>query len=241
MTDSKFILNNQLLSSLSAFAYQRLLPYLEETSLTSGQVVHQSYETITDVYFPQTAIFSLIVTMSDRSTAEISLVGKEGMVGLPTVFGDDLLSTDTIVQIPGKALKLSTKVMRNKFQQDRELQSLLLTYAQVYTAHVSQIAACSSLHNIEQRLARSLLLVHDYTQQEILQLTQKSLSLMLGVRRASVTEAAIALQKQQIIRYSRGKIEILNRSQLENITCECYCKIYSEYKRLLRANLSKQI
>lgn len=233
MSDSQFILTNQLLLGLSAFAYQRLLPYLEETSLTSGQIVHQSYQTITEVYFPQTAIFSLIVTMSDNSTAEISLVGNEGMIGLPIVFGNDLLSTDTVVQISGKALKLSTKIIRKEFQKGQELRALLLIYAQAYTAHVSQIAACSSLHNIEQRLARSLLLVHDYIRQETLQLTQKSLSLMLGVRRASITEAAISLQKQEIIRYSRGKIKILNRSQLEAIACECYGKINSEYKRLL--------
>ena len=237
MSDSKFILNNQLLSSLSDSAFQRLLPYLEQISLTAGQVVHQSYKTITDVYFPQTAVFSLIVTMSDKSTAEISLVGQEGMVGLPAIFSDDLLNTDTVVLMPGKALKLGVKVIRNEFQQDRELQSLLLTYAQAYTAHISQIAACSSLHNIEQRLARTLLLIHDYTQQQTLQLTQKSLSLMLGVRRASITEAAISLQKQQIIQYSRGKIKILDRSSLFAIACECYRRIDSEYKRLLWAKL----
>ena len=232
MTELNTVLNNQLLSTLLVSTYQRLLPHLEQVYLASGQVVHQPNETITEIYFPQSAVFSLVVVMSDRATSEISLVGNEGVVSLPAILGSDFLATSSVVQVSGTALKLSVEIVRQEFQRGEELQSLMLLYTRRYLAHVSQIAACSSLHNIEQRLARSLLLAHDRIQQDTLPLTQKSLSLMLGVRRASVTETAISLQKQNIIRYSRGKIKIIDRLALEAIACECYSKISSQYQSL---------
>jgi CRP-like cAMP-binding protein len=221
--------------------YQRLSPHLEEISLTSGQVVHQSCETITEVYFPQSAIFSSIIVMSDESTTEICSVSNEGMVGLAAILGNNSLTTNSVVQISGTALKLSADVIRKEFQKGEELQLQLLLYTQAYLAHISQIAACSSLHNIEQRLARLLLLIHDCLQQDTLPLTQKYISLMLKVRRASITDIAISFQSQKIIQYSRGKIIILNRFKLEAIACECYSKIKCEYERLPKSKLISKI
>ena len=236
MFDSDLIVNNQLLSALYVSTYQRLLPHIEPISLTSGRIVHQSYETIRDVYFPQSAIFSLVLKISDsdRSASEIALVGNEGMVGLAAVLGGESNNTSSIVQIPGTALKLSKEIVRQEFNRGEELQQLLLLYTQARLAHVSQIAACGSLHNVEQRFARLLLLAFDCVQQETIPLTQKYISSMLGVRRASVTETAISLQKQDIIRYKRGKIILLDRSKLEAVTCQCYFEIGLEYQRLLR-------
>ena len=238
MSQLDLVLNNQLLSTLLVSTYQRLLPHLEQVNLSSGEVVHQPNETITDIYFPQSAIFSLVVVMSDRVTSEISLVGNEGVVSLPAILGSDFFTTRSVVQVSGTALKLSADIVRQEFHRGEELQWSVLLYTRTYLAHVSQIAACSSLHNIEQRLARSLLLANDCIGQDILPLTQKSLSLMLGVRRASVTETAISLQKRNIIQYSRGRIKIINRPALEAIACECYSKIRSQYEYLSNTKLS---
>ena len=238
MSQIDLVLNNQLLSTLLVSTYQRLLPHLEQVSLSSGEVVHHPNETITEVYFPQSAIFSLVVVMSDRATSEISLVGNEGVVSLSAILGNDSSVTSSVVQVSGTALKLSADIVRKEFQRGEELQWSVLLYTRTYLAHISQIAACSSLHNIEQRLARSLLLARDCVGQDTLPLTQKSLSLMLGVRRASVTETAISLQKQNIIQYSRGKIKIINRPALEAIACECYSKIRSQYEYLSNTKLS---
>lgn len=237
MSEFNLVLNNQLLSTLLVSTCQRLLPHLEQVNLSSGEVVHPPNETITEIYFPQTAIFSLVMVMSDRATSEICLVGNEGVVSLPAILGSDSSSASSIVQVSGTALKLSADIVRQEFQRGEELQWSILLYAKTYLSHISQIAACSSLHNIEQRLARSLLLADDFIQQDTLPLTQKSLSSMLGVRRASVTETAISLQKQKIIQYSRGKIKILNRPGLEAIACECYSKIRLEYEYLSNTKL----
>lgn len=236
MSDFDIAPENQLLSTLFTSSYNRLSPYIEEIQLTSGQKVHKSGEIVTEIYFPQTAIFSLVRQLSDGSSSQISLIGNEGLVGLPAILSDSSTTTDSVVQIPGTALKMPLEIINQEFLRGEELHSLLLLYTKTYIAHISHIAACNSIHNIEHRMARFLLSVQDCLQQEILPLTQKSISLMLGVRRASVTEIAILLlQKQQIIQYSRGKITILNRPQLEAHTCECYSKIKSEYVSLLRA------
>lgn len=236
MSDFDIAPENQLLSTLLTSAYKRLSPYLEEIRLTSGQVVHKSGETVTEIYFPQTAIFSLVMGMSGGAYSQISLIGNEGLVGLSAILSGSFSTTDSVVQISGTALKIPLEIINREFLRGEELQTLLLLYTKTYLAHVSQIAACNSIHNIEHRMARFLLSVQDCLQQEILPLTQKSISSMLGVRRASVTETAILLQKQHIIQYSRGKITILNRPQLEAIACECYSKIKSEYSSLIEAS-----
>lgn len=223
---------NQLLTYLLAATNQRLAPFLEEVSLNSGQILHKSGQNIAEIYFPQSAIFSVSIQMSDSSTVQVVLVGNQGLVGLPAILDGNTFNTISVVQIAGTAWKISAEVIRQEFQRNQELQRLLLLYTKTYIAHLSQVAACNSLHNIEHRLARLLLMVQDTLNQQTMPLTQKSISSMLSVRRASITETAIVLQKQQIIQYSRGKIAILDRPKLEAISCECYTRIKSEYASL---------
>ena len=224
---------NQLLAALPEEEYQRLIPHLEDVDLVSGEVLSEPGETMTEVYFPKTAMISLVSIMENGSTTEISLVGKEGMVGLPVFLGGDSTTSRAIVQIEGTALRLKGKVLKNEFNKGGELQKLLLLYTQALFTQASQNAACNRQHNIEERLARWLLSVNDCVNKNELPLTQKFISEMLGVRRASVTEAAIALQKAGFISYSRGQITILNRKELEQAACECYGLIQNEFKRLL--------
>ena len=237
MSATNSAIKNKLLSSLVSTTSKPLLPHLEEVSLTAGRVVHQSGEIITEIYFPQTAICSLAIEMLDKSQTQICLIGCEGAIGLPAIFGSNLLNTSSMVQISGTALKVPTEVIKREFDREKNLHQILLLYIQTRLANTSQIAVCNSVHNIEQKLARLLLFVRDCIEQDTLPLTQKSISLILGVRRASITETAILLQKQQIIKYNRGKITIVDDRRLKAIACECYSKINSEYERLLNTKL----
>ena len=238
MPDSEILVENQILQALSPKSYQNLLPHLQEVDLSSEQVVHKSQEVIAEIYFPQSAIFSSAVEMRDGSTIEVSLIGSEGIVGLSAIFGDRDTAASSIVQLSGKALKVATGIVRQEFYQAGEFQSIALLYTQAYIAHVSHISACNSLHTVEQRLARFLLLVQDACGRETLPLTQKLISSRLGVRRASITDTAISLQSRKIIQYRRGKITILNRLKLEAIACECYAKIKSNYRALAKSKPS---
>lgn len=234
MFDSPQISANQLLMALPSGEYERLIPYLEPVSLILGQTLYEPKELIKEVYFPLEAMISLVSIMKDGSTTEIGLVGNEGMIGLPTFLGGDIATNRAIVQVEGKALKMDAHLLKSEFERGKQLQLKLLLYTQARLTQISQIAACKSHHLIEERLARWLLSVHDCVNKSELPLTQKFISEMLGVRRASVTEAAIALQKAGLISYSRGQITILKRKQLEQTACECYGLIHNEFKRLLK-------
>jgi len=227
------MLINKLLMALPPEEYQRLIPYLKPVNLVLGQVIYEPYQLIKEVYFPQRAMISLVSIMRNGSTTEIGLVGNEGMVGIPVFLGGNVTTNRAIVQIEGNAMKMDADVLREEFARGGQLQKNLLLYTQARLTQVSQIAACKSHHLIEERLARWLLSVHDCVNHEELPLTQKFISEMLGVRRASVTEAAIALQKAELIKYSRGMITILNRKELEQAACECYSLIKNEFTRLL--------
>ncbi|MEB3220267.1 MAG: Crp/Fnr family transcriptional regulator [Nostocales cyanobacterium 94392] len=213
--------------------YQRLIPYLKPVNLVLGQVIYEPYQRIKEVYFPLRAMISLVSIMKNGSTTEIGLVGNEGMVGISVFLGGNVTTNRAIVQIEGNAMKMDADVLRREFARAEQLQKNLLLYTQARLTQVSQIAACKSHHLIEERFARWLLSVHDCVNQNELPLTQKFISEMLGVRRASVTEAAIALQKAELIKYSRGMITILNRKELEQAACECYGLIKNEFTRLL--------
>lgn len=233
MPEASLTASNKLLSALSDSVYQRLSPYFEEVFLNRQQILYQSGEPIEYAYFPHEASISLVMIMSNQMTTGIALIGNEGMVGLPVVLGGKSSDTYSIVQIPGRATKLATPILQEEFKRGEELQRLLLLYTQARLSHISRIAACQSHHLIQQRLARWLLSVRDCTGKNKLPLTQKTISMMLGVRRASVTEAAISLQRSRVIAYSRGQIVITNSQKLESLACECYSNIKNEYARLL--------
>jgi len=224
---------NQLLAALPEADYQRLIPHLKPVWLSSGQDLHQPGEIIKHVYFPNQAMVSFVSILEDGSTTEVGLVGKEGMVGIPVILGGNCTINNAIVQIEGDAMKMKVDLLKSEFNRGGELQRLLLLYTQALLTQVTQSAVCNCHHTLEQRLARWLLSVQDSIQTNELPLTQEFISQMLGTRRPGVTVAAGNLSRAGMIQYSRGKINILNREQLESAACECYGIVKAEFIRLL--------
>ncbi|MEL6494700.1 MAG: Crp/Fnr family transcriptional regulator [Cyanobacteria bacterium J06623_7] len=224
---------NQILAALPVSEYQRLVDHLKPVNLVSGEILLEPHEAIEKIYFPQRAMISLVSIMMDGSTTEIGLIGNEGMIGLPAILGGDSTTSRTIVQVSGTALEVSADIIREEFQRGEQLYRLLLLYTQALLTHVSQSAACNRQHNIEERLARWLLSVQDCILKDELPLTQEFIANMLGTRRSGVTVAAGMLQEAGIIRYSRGRITILDRQRLEDTACECYQLVQNEFMRLL--------
>ncbi len=224
---------NQILAALPESEYQTIAPHLKPVDLTSGEIISEPNQSITEIYFPQRAMISLVSIMMDGSTTEIGLVGNEGMVGLPAILGGDSTISCSIVQVSGTALHIPADIIQREFLRGGRLQQILLLYIQASLTQVSQSAACNRQHRIEERLARWLLSVRDCVRQNELHLTQEFIANMLGTRRSGVTIAAGTLQQAGIIRYSRGKITILDRQALEDTSCECYRTIQREFIRLL--------
>jgi CRP-like cAMP-binding protein len=224
---------NQLLAALSETQYQRLVPNLELVSLPLNKVIYEPGEAIRYVYFPHQALVSLVSTMENGSTVEVGLVGNEGMVGLPVIWGGDTTTTRAFVQVADSGSRMKASLLKIEFDRGDQLQTLLLRYMQALHTQISQLAACNRLHMIEGRLARWLLSVHDRMQKDEFPLTQEFIGQMLGTRRAGVTEAAGVLSQAGMIRYTRGKITILDRPKLEATACECYGLVKSEFTRLL--------
>ncbi|MBW4450199.1 MAG: Crp/Fnr family transcriptional regulator [Spirirestis rafaelensis WJT71-NPBG6] len=224
---------NRLLAALPDAEYQHLVPHLERVPLSLKQVLYKAGELIEYVYFPDSAVVSLMSTPEEGSMVEVGLVGNEGIVGIPAVLGDNIGTTTAMVQVAGFGMRMKASLLKTEFQRGGSLQSLLLRYTIALYALVSQGVACNRLHHLEERLARWLLLLCERVQSNELPLTQVFMSKMLGVRRAGVTEAANSLQRAGIIRYSRGMITILNRQELEAASCPCYKIVKSEYARLL--------
>ena len=224
---------NQILAALPESEYQVIAPHLKPVDLTSGEILSEPNQSITEIYFPQRAMISLVSIMMDGSTTEIGLIGNEGMVGLPAILGGDSTISRSIVQVSGTALQVSADIIQREFLRGGKLQQILLLYIQASLTQVSQTAACNRQHKIEERLARWLLSVRDCVLQNEIHLTQEFIANMLGTRRSGVTVAAGILQQAGIIRYSRGKIVILDRQALENTSCEFYRTIQREFIRLL--------
>lgn len=224
---------NQILDALPESEYQRIAPYSKQIHLESSAILSEPGEKIHQIYFPQTAMISLVSIMIDGSTTEIGIIGNEGLVGLPAILGGQSTTSRTIVQVSGTALKIPADIVVREFHRAQKLHQLVLLYTQALFTQVSQSAACNRQHNIEARLARWLLSVQDCVLKNELFLTQEFIANMLGTRRSGVTVAAGILQQAGIIRYSRGKITILNQQDLEATSCECYRLIQNEFIRLL--------
>ncbi|MGB3239268.1 MAG: Crp/Fnr family transcriptional regulator [Geitlerinemataceae cyanobacterium] len=224
---------NQLLATLPIEDFERLTPYLERIVLKFGQIVYQSNEWIETAYFPEQAAISLVSRLSNHSSTEVGLVGNEGTIGLPIILGSNRSTHEAIVQIGGTALRLDAEILQKEFARGGALQQQLLRYTQARLSQLSQILVCQTHHAIEQRLARWLLCLEDRTNFSEFSLTQTSIAQMLGVRRASVTDAASILQKAELIRCRRGQIAILDRVELEARSCECYRLMALEFDRLL--------
>ena len=226
-------LKNHLLAALPGEEFQRLRPNLEPFSLSLGKVLYESGEQMDYVYFPTTSHISLLYTMVDGSTAEMGLVGREGIVGIALFMGGETTPNRAMVQGGGGAFRMNSKAMLDEFRRGGQFQHLLLRYTQALITQISQTAVCNRLHSVEQRLCRWLLMTHDLTQSDELQMTHEFISNMLGVRREGVTVAARRLQEMGMISYVRGHIQILDREQLLNHVCECYQVVKDEHSRLL--------
>ena len=225
---------NRLLATLPSDVYQHLQPHLKLVSLSVEQSLYEANAPIQQVCFPISAIVSLVATMTDGSTIEVGLVGHEGMVGVPVVMGGTTGTHRSFVQMAGDGYLLPASVLKTEFDAGGSLQKLLLRYVQALLAQTSQSVACNRFHTTEERLGRWLLLVADAVSSNDFFLTQEFIAQMVGVRRAGVTIAAGNLAQAGLIRYSRGRIEIINRPELEEFSCECYGMIRNEFERLLK-------
>jgi len=225
--------DNRLLAALPADAFDRLKIHLEPISFLLGEVVYEPGANLEYVYFPTTSHISLLYTMIDGSTAELGLVGQEGVVGIALFMGGETTPNRAMVQGAGVAFRMKAKAMRDEFKRGGDFQHLMLRYTQALITQISQTAVCNRLHSVQQRLCRWLLMTHDLTQSDELQMTHEFISHMLGVRREGVTMAAQRLQEMGMISYVRGHIRILDRQQLLAHVCECYQVVKDEHSRLL--------
>ncbi|MEO5660012.1 MAG: Crp/Fnr family transcriptional regulator [Polaromonas sp.] len=232
MPISNDAIKNQLIAALPDTDLKRWLPQLELVDLTLGQVLYESGGTLKHVYFPTTAIVSLLYVMEDGASAEIAVVGNEGIVGISLFMGGESTPSRAIVQSAGRGYRLKAQVIKDEFKLAPVLH-LLLRYTQALITQMSQTAVCNRHHSLDQQLCRWLLLSLDRLQGNQLVMTQELIANMLGVRREGVTEGALRLQKAGLISYSRGRISVLDRPGLEERTCECYAVVKKEYDRLL--------
>jgi CRP-like cAMP-binding protein len=224
---------NQLLASLPDPEWQRWKPQIEAVDLPLGQVVYESGHPLKHVYFPTTAIVSLLYVLEDGASAEIAVVGYEGVVGIALFMGGGTTPSRAVVQSAGKGWRLNANAIKGEFNRSGPVMHLLLRYTQALITQMAQTAVCNRHHTLDQQLCRWLLLSLDRLQGNDLVMTQELIANMLGVRREGVTEAALKLQRQGLIRYSRGHISVLDRAGLEERTCECYAVVKKEYDRLL--------
>ena len=225
--------DNDLLAALPAADYQRLSPDLELVSLPLGMAVYESGGRQDYVYFPADCIVSLLYVMKDGASAEIAVVGHEGLIGVALFMGGESTPSRAVVQSAGHAFRLASKILKREFEHGGPLQHLLLRYTQALITQMAQTAVCNRHHSVEQQLCRWLLLSLDRLPSDELSMTQELIANMLGVRREGVTEAAGKLQTAGLIQYNRGHIKVLDRLRLEQRVCECYAVVKRESDRLL--------
>jgi CRP-like cAMP-binding protein len=228
---------NQLLNALPDAELQRWLPRLERVQMPLGEVLYESGSALSHVYFPTTAIVSLLYVMENGASAEIAVVGREGIVGISLFMGGETTPSRAVVQSAGWGYRLAAGAIKEAFTRAPVLQ-LLLRYTQALITQMAQTAVCNRHHSVDQQLCRWLLLSLDCVRGLELTMTQELISNMLGVRREGVTESARKLQKAGLIHYARGRIQVLDRPGLERRACECYAVVKKEYDRLLPDRLA---
>ena len=224
---------NHILSSLPRDELETIVPHLERVPLVRRMVAYDPLQPISHVYFVESGVISVVSIMRDRSAIETATIGCEGIIGLPVYLGVDAVAEQAFVQIPGEAFRLPTAQFRALAPRMPVLQRLLDRYAVCIFTLAAQCSGCNRSHTMEQRCARWLLMVHDRMPGDAFELTQDFLSQMLGVRRATVSEAASQLQQAGLISYSRGRVVIVDRAGLERVVCECYGIIRSTFARIL--------
>ena len=226
-------MHNQLLDALSATELNRIRRHLQPVDMILGEVVYESGRLLGHVYFPTTCIVSLLYVLESGASAEIAVVGHEGMVGVSLFMGGETTPSRGVVQSAGKAYRLPGEAMKTEFRRGGGMQHLMLRYTQSLITQMAQTAVCNRHHSVDQQLCRWLLLSIDRLPAPEIIMTQELIANMLGVRREGVTEAAGKLQKAGVISYSRGRIKVLDRPLLEQMSCECYAVVRRETDRLL--------
>lgn len=233
MADQHKPQQNHLLAALPADVQGRLFPNLIPVDMPYGKVLYESGDTMRYVYFPVDSIVSLLYVMENGASAEVSVVGNEGFVGMALLMGGDSTPSQAIVQSAGHAYRLAADLFKEELRRHSEMHVLLLRYMQALITQMTQTAVCNRHHSVEQQLCRWLLLCLDRVPGGQLNMTQELMANMLGVRRQGITEAAASLQKQGAIKYARGHIAVLDRRVIEKLSCECYAVVRKETDRLL--------
>lgn len=227
------LMHNLLLAALPAQQLSHWLPHLEPVDMPLGEVLYESGSSVTHVYFPTTSIVSLLYVMEDGASAEIAVVGNEGVVGISLFMGGESTTSRAVVQSAGQGFRINARLLMLEFSRGGPVLHLLLRYTQALIMQMGQTAVCNRHHSLDQQLCRWLLLSLDRLQSNNLVMTQDLIANMLGVRREGVTEAAGKLQQAGLIKYHRGHITVLDRAALEQRVCECYAVVKREYDRLL--------
>lgn len=229
---SKPLYKNRVLAAIPTRDIQRLSAHLAPVSFKSKRSLHEPGERIDTVYFLEDAIASVVITMENGNTVEVGLIGREGVVGLPAVIGSGLAVNRTFVQLPGQGFGIKAKVFREQVESSSELRSCLYLATEGFLLQTAQTAACNRIHELEERLARWLMMCSDRIQSDHIPITHEFLAMMLGTRRSSVSIAAGILHKAGLITYSRGSVTIQNRDGLNHAACECYQSVHEQYLRL---------
>jgi CRP-like cAMP-binding protein len=223
---------NRVLASLPAPDLKRISPHLLPVTLKARRSLHEQGEAIESVYFLEDAVASVVVTMENGSTVEVGLIGRDGVVGLPEVLGSGRATNRTFIQLPGTGFSLKTQTLIQLAESSSQLRSCLQRATQAYLAQTAQTAACNRIHELEERLARWLIMCSDRLQSDHIPITHEFLAMMLGTRRSSVSIAAGILHKSGLITYSRGSVQIQDREGLTRAACECYQSVLQQYVRL---------
>jgi CRP-like cAMP-binding protein len=224
---------NHILAAFPTAEYERLAPHLELVPMPLGQVLCESGAQLNHVYFPTTAIISMLYVLEDGASAEIAVVGNEGILGISIFMGGETTPSRAVVRSAGFGYRLKADLLRDEFNRAGPVLRLLLRYTQALITQMTQTAVCNRHHSVEQQLCRALLLTLDRLSTNSVTMTQELIANMLGVRREGVTEAAGNLQRAGLISYRRGHIEVLDRPGLEKTVCECYAVVKVEFDRLL--------
>jgi CRP-like cAMP-binding protein len=227
---------NRLLAQFAQSDYERLRPHFKTVALHEQSVLCAPRQTIDSVYFIESGVASLVVTMENGKAAEVGTIGNEGIVGLPVVFGESTTATGVTMQVPGSALRMPAHVLRQQLALSPTLRGVLLRYANAFFNQVAQSAACASMHSLEMRCCRWLSSTRDRMPSDRFDLTQEFLAMMLGVRRSSVSGVMSGLQRKRFVRYSRGRVTVLDREAIRAAACECYHTTKVEFDRLLDAD-----
>ena len=230
-------IRNKILAALDEADYPNIFSQLKRASFVQGQIIYEAESHIDHVYFPETAVFSMLSTMEDGRTVEVGPVGQEGLVGLRVFLGAEISLDQVIVHVAGDAMRLRASVLKGAIRVRGSMSDKIVRYTQMLLAMTARSGACNKLHNTEQQLARWLLTMSDYAGED-LALTHDLIALTLGVRRAGVSEAANGFRNGGVIDYRRGQIQIVDRKGLEEIACECYPAVKKEYDQLY-ADLSR--